>query len=117
MVLVHLGTILRLTTLVGVVAYVVDLPLNFAVLLRLDGDAVARRHGLEPTVRPLTLGRVTHGQLLLLILSLHLFEFLDDYGYETACNITQVSEKTNDEIDEISQVLASSREEQTCRFS
>ena len=40
---------------------------------------------------------------------LPLFEFLDDYGYETACNITQVSEKTDDDIDKISLLLASSK--------
>ena len=40
---------------------------------------------------------------------LPLFEFLDDYGYETACNITQVSEKTNEELEQISLMLALSK--------
>ncbi len=40
---------------------------------------------------------------------LPLFEFLNDYGYETACNITQVSEKTREELEQISLLLASSK--------
>ena len=40
---------------------------------------------------------------------LPLFEFLDNYGYLSACNITQVSEKTNKDLDEISASLSLSK--------
>ena len=38
-----------------------------------------------------------------------LFEFLEDYGYLSACNITQVSKKTNKDLDEISATLSLSK--------
>ena len=37
-----------------------------------------------------------------------LFDFLSDYGYKTACNITKISEKSTKEIDKISSILSSS---------
>ena len=40
---------------------------------------------------------------------LPLFEFLDNYGYLSACNITQISEKTNKDLDEISATLSLSK--------
>ena len=40
---------------------------------------------------------------------LPLFEFLDNYGYLSACNITQVSEKTDKDLDEISATLSLSK--------
>ena len=40
---------------------------------------------------------------------LPVFEFLNDYGYLSACNITQISDKTNDRLIELSSLIASSK--------
>ena len=40
---------------------------------------------------------------------LPLFEFLESYGYLSACNITQISEKTSKDLDQISSKLSSSK--------
>jgi 4-hydroxy 2-oxovalerate aldolase len=40
---------------------------------------------------------------------LPVFDFLHDYGYITACNITQISDKTNERLIELSSLIASSK--------
>ncbi len=96
-----------------------EIPENLKIAIMINGNEFINNNKLDlekirkviPVLAKdskVTLVRVAcHSESINTILPL--FEFLDDYGYETACNITQVSEKTNDEIDEISQVLASSK--------
>ena len=48
-----------------------------------------------------------HAELIETIIPL--FEFINNYGYKSACNITQISEKSRLEIDQISSLLASSK--------
>ena len=96
-----------------------EIPENLKIAIMINGNEFINNNKLDlekirkvvPVLAKdskVTLVRVAcHSESINKILPL--FEFLDDYGYETACNITQVSEKTNDEIDEISQVLASSK--------
>ena len=40
---------------------------------------------------------------------LPVFDFLNNYGYISACNITQISDKTNDSLIELSSLIASSK--------
>ena len=96
-----------------------DIPDNLKIAIMINGSEFINNNKFDlEKIKEIIPVKAKESKVTLIRVAAHsetiktilpLFKFLDDYGYETACNITQVSEKSNEEIDQISLLLSSSK--------
>ena len=96
-----------------------DIPKNIKIAIMLNGDDFIENNEFNfETLQRLIPVKAEKSKVNLVRVACHyeeikkvlpLFDYLNEYGYLSACNIMQISEKTPQKIEEISSVLALSK--------
>ena len=96
-----------------------DIPENLKIAIMINAsDFIENKKFSEKRLKEIIPVRANLSKVNLIRVACHtetleyitpLFDLLSDYGYKTACNITQASEKSLKEIDKISSTLSSSK--------